>query len=335
MITRENYEIYAINFWDGNLSPEEQRAFKLFLEKNPDLKEEFEQMSSASNITTVNELKFPHSEKQQLKKVSPINIDTEDQFLIDELESSITEENAKYLHLYIEEYPEKGKKRAWYQKTKLVANETIVFADKSSLKKSLLLVYVNKFYPIGIAASVLLIWMYSFFFQSPKKQVYTARVEHPEELILEKHHQDLLSSTEKPFVTSKNPSYTKSIKEKKSKLRETKLELYPEKMPLQNVSMTAALRQDIVPIPDRVFTYHKPEPVVIVVEENISLGNYLSQVLKREKNKIQEKAKDDFTWNDVLAWVGKTTGIHISQKYELGEPGLEIAMGNNIEIEKK
>lgn len=41
-LDRMNYEEWALDFLEGSLSPEEHQAFVLFLEKNPDLQEEFQ-----------------------------------------------------------------------------------------------------------------------------------------------------------------------------------------------------------------------------------------------------------------------------------------------------
>jgi anti-sigma factor RsiW len=42
MINRNNYEEYLLMYLDGELSSSERRSVELFLEENPDLKEELE-----------------------------------------------------------------------------------------------------------------------------------------------------------------------------------------------------------------------------------------------------------------------------------------------------
>ena len=45
-IDRSNYEIWIIDWLDGNLSDHQAEELKLFLDENPDIREEFEELSS-------------------------------------------------------------------------------------------------------------------------------------------------------------------------------------------------------------------------------------------------------------------------------------------------
>lgn len=85
MITRENYEIYGIDFLDGKLSHQDRMAFLSFLKQNPDLKEEFDLVTEAS-YSTLTQVDSAFIEKGKLKKTSPITHHNEDAFFIDELE---------------------------------------------------------------------------------------------------------------------------------------------------------------------------------------------------------------------------------------------------------
>ena len=42
MLSRSNYEIYFLDYYEGNLTESQRRELMSFLEQNPDLKEEFD-----------------------------------------------------------------------------------------------------------------------------------------------------------------------------------------------------------------------------------------------------------------------------------------------------
>ena len=63
-IDRSNYEIWLIDWLDGNLSQIEIEELQLFLEKNPDLKDEVEEL----NTVRLSSLPESYSLKDQLKK---------------------------------------------------------------------------------------------------------------------------------------------------------------------------------------------------------------------------------------------------------------------------
>ena len=48
MITRNNYELYIIDFYDGKLNKLQVEELRAFLDQHSDLKEEFELLSSAT-----------------------------------------------------------------------------------------------------------------------------------------------------------------------------------------------------------------------------------------------------------------------------------------------
>jgi hypothetical protein len=63
-INRHNYEIFFIDYLDGNLSPSQEKQLWSFLKENPDLKDELENFEPVE----ISSEKQPFPEKQQLKK---------------------------------------------------------------------------------------------------------------------------------------------------------------------------------------------------------------------------------------------------------------------------
>ena len=67
MINRSNYEVWFIDYADGQLSPEQVAELLLFLEENPDLKNEFTLFEQVE--LPVDTVEFPF--KKSLKKKNP------------------------------------------------------------------------------------------------------------------------------------------------------------------------------------------------------------------------------------------------------------------------
>lgn len=131
MITRENYEVYYIDFLDGNLSEEMESAFLSFLEANPDL--QLEEDLPALNPSTESLSAF---EKQLLKKEEkkPLNISLEtiEYALVAQLEGQLTKDEEKNLQLWLLNHPTYQKEQAIYAKT-ILAPSMISFENKNDL----------------------------------------------------------------------------------------------------------------------------------------------------------------------------------------------------------
>jgi len=64
MINRSNYEVWFIDYADGQLSPDQVAEMLLFLEENPDLKNEFSLFEQVTLPVDTVEFAF----KKSLKK---------------------------------------------------------------------------------------------------------------------------------------------------------------------------------------------------------------------------------------------------------------------------
>lgn len=156
MITRENYEIYFIEFLEGTLSEEEKTSVENFLENNLDLKEEltyFEKPSPLENATA------PTVDFSFLKKTSWLNETNEDDFFIGHLEGDLTKEEEKAIVTYLAQKPEKKEKLERYRQT-FLSPVIVPFPNKKGLKKKKRNPVLAIFTPIAAAASVLFfVWI--------------------------------------------------------------------------------------------------------------------------------------------------------------------------------
>ncbi len=131
MINRENYEIFFMDYLDGQLSPKQLEALKVFLNDNPDLKEELEDLSGFK--LEAKEQSFP--DKATLKKtpdLPEINLGNIDAFLLHELEGNLSDEETEKLDTFLKLHPELLSERDKWAQTKLKADESVKM-DKSPL----------------------------------------------------------------------------------------------------------------------------------------------------------------------------------------------------------
>lgn len=128
-INRNNYEACFIDYLEGNLDEQLVDQFIEFLQQNPDLKEElalFENITIEPENISFNKkvtlLKEKYDAEKELNKAA-----------VDDLEGEITEADKIKFNSYLASHPEKRKDVELFAKTKLHADESIVFAKKKKL----------------------------------------------------------------------------------------------------------------------------------------------------------------------------------------------------------
>lgn len=160
-ITRSNYEEYFLDYLDGNLKPALEQEFHDFLASNPDLKEELAEIENEGEISIqpTNAI-FNHKEalkqKEFIQPGQPENIEIT---AIAYIENDLSTEEKKEFEQIATHDPSVKKSLLLFQKTKLVADTSVVYKEKSALKRVLVigLTHRNFYKAISIAASLLLI----------------------------------------------------------------------------------------------------------------------------------------------------------------------------------
>lgn len=131
IITRNNYEAFLLDYFEGNLSPEKVDLLLFFLDQNPDLKEDFEDFEDFNLVPE----RQVFEDKLMLKRSAAlVNGENYENYIIAEIEGENKLEESQELSLFLKANPSKQKEFTTYQKTKLIAPE-IIFSDKQSLKK--------------------------------------------------------------------------------------------------------------------------------------------------------------------------------------------------------
>jgi hypothetical protein len=130
-VNRSNYEIWIIDWLDGNLSEPQSEELLSFLEKNPDLKEEMEALTRCRLEKPFK--KF--SRIDSLKKTAADITDKQFEYLcIAHIENDLSAEHEKELAEITQQIPERKKTLEVFQKTILTPPD-YRFGKKNLLKK--------------------------------------------------------------------------------------------------------------------------------------------------------------------------------------------------------
>lgn len=185
-INRENYEIYFIDYFDGKLNPAETAGLMLFLEQNPELREEFEDFENVS--LTPEEVVFPAKEKLKKKDILPvagIHAENYERFFIACHEGDLLETEKSQLREFLNLNPSLQKDFEAYGKVFLKPDENILYPGKKSLKKYPFAFRKLIYYASSAAALILmLIGFYFFFLRETPPETY---VKSPKIVKLEKN----------------------------------------------------------------------------------------------------------------------------------------------------
>ena len=129
-ITRDNYEVYFLDYLEGNLDENLVNDFIDFLRQNPDLKAELEIAGMVKvdleNVTFGNKEKL-YKEKYDLKQEF-------NRAAVARMEGELQENEKAEFEKYLSTHPDKQKEAALFEKTRLKADKSIVFKKKRKLQ---------------------------------------------------------------------------------------------------------------------------------------------------------------------------------------------------------
>ncbi len=153
MINLINYEEYFFREAEGDLTKAEQDELLLFIQNNPSLKAELDAFKSAVLLPDES-VKFPF--KNEMKQ-SEINYD---ELFVRYIEQDLNTAEVKKVNQVVSSNPSLKKELEFYKSSVLVADESIVFPDKNSLKKKevrIIPIYIRIASVAAIAASLLIV----------------------------------------------------------------------------------------------------------------------------------------------------------------------------------
>ena len=148
-IDRSNYEIWLIDWLDGNLNNNQIEQLKLFLKENPDLQEEYEELTPFR----LNSPKISFQHKNQLKKTLRDLSDSQFEYLsVAYLENDLSDEEKTDLLESIEQNKERKSSFESIQKIKLYPGNHS-YIHKNKLLKRTFAQYAIRWSLIGLSAA--------------------------------------------------------------------------------------------------------------------------------------------------------------------------------------
>jgi hypothetical protein len=148
-IDRSNYEIWLIDWLDGNLNNSQIEQLEIFLKENPGLKEEFEELTTFR----LNSPKMLFQHKNQLKKTSRDLSDSQLEYLsVAYLENDLSVEEKTDLLESIEHNKEKKSSFELIQKIKLYPQK-LAYIHKNKLLKRTFAQNALRWSLIGLSAA--------------------------------------------------------------------------------------------------------------------------------------------------------------------------------------
>jgi hypothetical protein len=164
-IDRSNYEICLIDWLDGNLSDLEVEQLKSFLDENPELWEEFDEMAMFRLKPSVKS--FP--DKDNLKKTTADLSGLQFEYLcVAYLENDLSTDQQTELRESIDLDPEKKRTFELIQRMRL-APASINYKHKNQLIKTPLVQRVIRLSVIGLSAAAVIVLAFMTYLTIPRK----------------------------------------------------------------------------------------------------------------------------------------------------------------------
>ena len=166
-INRNNYEIYFLDYLEGNLVPEKEAELLAFLEEHPHLKEVFENFEQIHLAP----LEVLFKKKEELKKPVP-SLDIIDEsncehYFVAYLEGDLPGDKKQEVQDFLKAHPKYLSSFELQQRTKLVADNSIFYSGKNRLRKSIFERPVAKpFYFYASAAATVFIIFFVYFYNN-------------------------------------------------------------------------------------------------------------------------------------------------------------------------
>lgn len=164
-ITLHNYEAFVLDYLEGNISPEDERALFAFFAAYPHLKS----LLNTDISVTVEAENLSYENKNALKKKEQEfdDLSRNDYLLIKELEEGLSLSERTELYKAIDEQPSLSSDRKKYAASRLSPDLKVLYPMKSALKRFSVAYVIGKRSVQWSAAAVVLLFLgtISFFYQ--------------------------------------------------------------------------------------------------------------------------------------------------------------------------
>lgn len=142
-IDKNNYEAWFLDYAEGNLTERQVEELFAFLEDHPELKDEFEEGIEVIPLRHEDSGFAGHEDLKREQQVGFITLDNYEEYMIASAEEDLSPAEKEELDQFMANHPELEGEKAIYAGIDLVADTSIVFPDKASLKKETLITEEN------------------------------------------------------------------------------------------------------------------------------------------------------------------------------------------------
>jgi len=211
-ITRTNYEEFAITYLDGKLDPVDVAELLLFLEQNPDLKDEFQELNQIS-LKPTPEIQYNFKELLlQPSDVDAINLSTDNYnfYFIAASEGDLSEKGMIAVNQFVSMHPELASALKAFNSVKLTANKEIRFPDTGKLRKLLINKTSIRYLILAGSAAASILLLISFYLRLEPQSTDSLVSK------LGGYETPVVTTIKKDSVTTEKPGILKPEKETKS-----------------------------------------------------------------------------------------------------------------------
>lgn len=180
-----NYEVFYLDYLEGNLGEEETRLLLDFLRKHPEL----ELLDEELPMLTDFDIHLSKEEKNALKQTEEtdaITTENAQYFLIADAEEILSPEKKNELNAIVAESPVLQREQALFKSVYLKPNLAIQYADKAALKQDRKIAFWP--YIAGIAAAGIVAFFVMFPNDGSKKGIEIAEKDAPKTEVEHKHN---------------------------------------------------------------------------------------------------------------------------------------------------
>lgn len=164
-INKDNYEVYFLDFVEGNLSAAEIDMLNGFLASHPELESELKEFQALS----LTDLPIENKElKDSLKREESTGLLESEYLMIAQVEGEISADEKEQLSALVATQPQLLEELAFFHKTKLAPESTLIFDDKKSLLQN----EKGKIVWWSYAAAAAAIFIFVLFWPSTQQQKY-------------------------------------------------------------------------------------------------------------------------------------------------------------------
>ncbi|NQV52335.1 MAG: hypothetical protein HQ500_04090 [Flavobacteriales bacterium] len=151
-----NYELHALDYIEGTLSPALHDAFEAFLLAHPDVSEEIEGLREVEALIPLEGSFDKASLKINVAATPSIDASNYESYFIHDVEETLDQDGQEELALFLDKNPALVQDHALYQKTRLASDVNVVYPEQAALKRAIPLWENARVYAYRAAAIVVL-----------------------------------------------------------------------------------------------------------------------------------------------------------------------------------